>query len=100
MYTYVLIIHIFVAILLILAVLMQSGKGSDLASSLGGGSGDVFGPGGGANIMNKITTVIAISFMVTSLSLATMSTKKQTNSITDRLQNQPAQTEQKKPATK
>lgn len=92
MYTIVLAIHIFISVLLILAVLMQSGKGSSLGSAFGGGSNDVFGPGAPVNIMNKVTTVIAILFMVTSLSLAVLSTQKTTNSV---LNQAPVQTDQK-----
>jgi len=91
MYTIVLAIHLFVCFLLIVAVLMQSGKGSSLGSAFGGGTSDVFGPGTPANIMNKVTTVIAILFMVTSLTLAVLSTQKTTNSVIENFQ-QPAKT--------
>ena len=74
---------------------MQSGKGSSLGSAFGGGSGDVFGPGAPVNIMNKITTVIAILFMVTSLTLAVLSTQKTTDSV---INSVVPQTEQKAPA--
>lgn len=94
MYTIVLAIHIFISVLLILAVLMQSGKGSSLGSAFGGGSSDVFGPGAPVNIMNKVTTVIAILFMVTSLSLAVLSTQKTTNSVVNQA---PAQQQQESP---
>lgn len=97
MYTYVLVLHIFVCCLLILAILIQSGKGSELGAALGGGSGDVFGPGGPANIMNKITTIIAIAFMLTSLSLAVLSTKKTSDSVTNQIQ-QTAPIQQQQPA--
>ncbi len=97
MYTVVLAIHLFVCFLLIIAVLMQSGKGSSLGSAFGGGAGDVFGPGAPVNIMNKVTTVIAILFMVTSLTLAILSTQKTTNSVIDTFQT-PA--EQSAPAEK
>jgi preprotein translocase subunit SecG len=93
MYTYLLVFHIFICVLLILAVLLQSGKGSELSAALGGGSDSVFGPGAPANIMNKITSVIAITFMITSLSLAVLSKDKTVGSITDRIQ-----TEQQAPA--
>jgi preprotein translocase subunit SecG len=87
MYTVILAIHIVICFLLILAVLIQSGKGSSLGSAFGGGAGDVFGPGAPVNIMNKVTTVIAIIFMLTSLTLAVLSTQKTTSSI---MQSNPA----------
>ncbi len=73
MYTIVLSLHVFVSILLIIAVLLQNSKGSDLGAALGGGSGDNFGPKTPASIMNKITTVIAAAFLILSLILAMMS---------------------------
>ena len=82
MYTIVLALHVFVCVLLIVAVLMQSGKGSDIGSALGGGiSRDSFGPGAPANIMNKITTAIAACFLILSLVLALMATNRAPDSI-------------------
>lgn len=73
MYTVILSLHVFVCIILIIAVLLQNSKGSDLGAALGGGSGEMFGPKAPANIMNKITTVIAACFLILSLILAVMS---------------------------
>ncbi len=73
MYNIVLSLHVFVCFLLIIAVLIQGGKGTDLGSALGGGSGEMFGPKAPANVMNKITTVIATCFLTLSLILAIMS---------------------------
>ena len=73
MYTIILALHIFVCFLLIIAVLLQNSKGSDLGAALGGGSGEMFGPKAPANIMNKITTVIAACFLMLSLTLAVLS---------------------------
>lgn len=70
MVTFLIIIHILICIILILAVLLQSGKAADLASAFGGaGSQAVFGPRGAATLLSKITTVCAILFMLTSLGL-------------------------------
>ena len=67
-------LHVTSCILLILIVLLQSGKGAEMGVSLGGGAGQtLFGAGGPATILTKITTVVAILFMVTSLTLAYMS---------------------------
>lgn len=81
MYTIILGLHVFVCFLLIMAVLLQSGKGSDLGSALGGGASEMFGPGAPANVMNKITTVIAVMFLFTSLTLAVLSTKQNSDSV-------------------
>lgn len=64
------ILHVVVCMILIAAVLLQSGKAADLAGAFGGaGSATAFGPRGTASLMAKITTVSAILFMVTSLAL-------------------------------
>ena len=67
-------IHIIVCFVLILAVLLQSGKSADLAGAFGGGgSQSVFGPRGAANILTKATTICAVLFMLTSLGLYILS---------------------------
>jgi len=75
-------VHVTVCILLILIVLLQSGKGAEMGVSLGGGAGQtLFGAGGPATILTKITTAVAIIFMVTSLTLAYMSGKQSDTSV-------------------
>ena len=74
MTTLVVTLHVSVCILLILIVLLQSGKGAEMGVSLGGGAGQtLFGAGGPATILTKITTGVAIIFMITSLTLACLS---------------------------
>ena len=70
------VIHIIVCFVLIIAVLLQSGKAADLAGAFGGGgSQTVFGPRGAATILSRATTISAILFMVTSLALWMLSAK-------------------------
>jgi preprotein translocase subunit SecG len=70
-------VHIFVSLLLIIVVLLQSGKSADLAGAFGGaGSQSTFGPRGAASLLSKITTTLAILFMVTSLLLWILASKK------------------------
>jgi preprotein translocase subunit SecG len=76
MYTVILLLHIVVCIFLIVVVLLQSGKAADLAGAFGGmGSQTAFGPRGSATLLSKATTVSAILFMVTSLTLSIMATR-------------------------
>ena len=75
-------LHVSVCVLLILIVLLQSGKGAEMGVSLGGGAGQtLFGAGGPATILTKITTGVAILFMITSLSLAYMSGHQSDTSV-------------------
>ncbi len=76
MSAFVTIIHVLICFILIVAVLLQSGKAADLAGAFGGvGSQTAFGPRGTATILSKITTISAILFMVTSLGLWMLSFK-------------------------
>ena len=82
MTTLVVSLHVIACIFLILVVLLQSGKGAGMGVVMGGGGGQtLFGAAGPATILTKITTAIAIIFMVTSLSLAYMSGNKGNDSI-------------------
>jgi len=73
------IIHIVVCLFLVIVVLLQSGKAADLAGAFGGmGSQTAFGPRGSATVLSKATTFAAAAFMVTSLSLAIMASRKAT----------------------
>jgi preprotein translocase subunit SecG len=70
LYGLILAIHILVCLLLVIVVLLQSGKSADLAGAFGGmGSQSTFGPRGTASFLSKLTTTLAILFMVTSLTL-------------------------------
>ena len=71
MQTIILSIHIILAISLVVLILVQHGKGADAGAAFGSGaSSTVFGAQGSATFLTKITTVIALSFFLTSLSLA------------------------------
>ena len=65
------IIHVLVSILLILVVLLQPGKSGDLGSVFGGGgsSESVFGASGAVPFLSKVTRVLAVLFLLSSLTL-------------------------------
>ncbi len=89
MYIFLLIFHIFISILLIFAVLIQSGKGSSMANIFGGGGMEtVFGAETPA-ILNKITAFLAIMFVITSVILAITPNKLTTRSILKEELNKP-----------
>jgi preprotein translocase subunit SecG len=75
MTTFVLIIHIMVCFGLIGIVLLQSGKGAELGAAFGGSSQTLFGSRGAATFLNKMTTGVAVVFMVSSLLLAVLTTR-------------------------
>ena len=76
------IIHVVVCLLLVLIVLLQSGKGADLAGAFGGGgSQTAFGARGTATFLSKLTTGAAIIFMVTSFTLSLLTTQDEGRSI-------------------
>jgi preprotein translocase subunit SecG len=76
MYALVMTVHVVVCIFLIIVVLLQSGKAADLAGAFGGmGSQTAFGPRGSATLLSKATTISAVLFMVTSLSLSILATR-------------------------
>ncbi|HOW99008.1 MAG TPA: preprotein translocase subunit SecG [Deltaproteobacteria bacterium] len=75
-------IHILVSIMLIIAVLLQSGKGADMGAVFGGaGSQALFGSAGPADFLNKATRVLVVVFMITSLTLGFSTLKKPSQSI-------------------
>ncbi len=75
MATFVTVIHILTCLLIVIVVLMQSGKGADISATLGGSSNTVFGSSGGANFFTKTTFVLAAIFGITSLSLTIMGSR-------------------------
>ena len=78
MNTLLLVLHIMVCLVLILVVLLQRGKGSDMGAALGGGgSNTVFGGRGAGNFLTKLTTAAAAGFMLTSLSLSYMTSQEE-----------------------
>jgi len=71
--TFVNIVHIFVCLVLMFVVLLQQGKGGGMGSAFGGASAQVFGGSGAGNILTRATAICAGIFMLTSVTLAYMS---------------------------
>lgn len=75
--TVVLIVHTFIAVLIIALVLLQRGKGADAGAAFGSGaSGTVFGARGSASFFSRATAILATAFFATSLALAYMSSQE------------------------
>ena len=83
MLTILTVAHVSVSLFLIIIVLLQHGKGADAGAAFGGGgsSQSLFGSEGPVPLLNKITTASAIFFMVTSVSLAYLSSTSSTGSM-------------------
>jgi preprotein translocase subunit SecG len=85
------IVHVIVCLFLIIVVLLQSGKAADLAGAFGGmGSQTAFGPRGSATLLSKATTISAILFMLTSITLSIVATRNGGGSLPD-LKRRPVQ---------
>jgi len=75
-YLAIVILHVVVSAAIIAIVLLQAGKGADIGSAFGGGGSQaVFGSMGTPTILGKITTTIAVIFILTSFSLAILSSR-------------------------
>lgn len=71
--TFIDIVHIFVCMVLIGVVLLQQGKGGGMGAAFGGATAQVFGGRGAGNILTRVTSIAAAVFMITSVSLAYLS---------------------------
>jgi preprotein translocase subunit SecG len=92
LYYGILVLHVIVCAILVLVVLLQSGRGADLAGAFGGGATQTaFGSRGPASFLSKMTTIAAVVFMITCLALALISTKRESKSILEGKTQQTAQ---------
>jgi preprotein translocase subunit SecG len=80
MFSLVLILHVFVCLLIIFFVLMQSGRGAELGAAFGG-VGQSQSTRSEMSGIGKATTVVAVLFMLTSLVLALLSSEKARESV-------------------
>jgi preprotein translocase subunit SecG len=75
------IIHVIVCFFLIIVVLLQSGKSGDIAAAFGGmGSQTAFGPRGAATALSRATTWSTVIFMITSITLSVMASRRGSSS--------------------
>lgn len=83
MTTLILIVHVIVSMALILIVLLQTGKGAEMGASFGGSNQTVFGSQGATTFLSKVTTAAAVLFMLTSLSLAYLASRRTSSVMKD-----------------
>jgi preprotein translocase subunit SecG len=71
MLTAIAVVHILASIALVLIVLLQTGRGSEIGAAFGSGSSQtLFGSSGSSGFMTKLTTGTVVVFMITSMLLA------------------------------
>ena len=80
MFTALIALHVITAITLVLIVLLQSGKGAELGAAFGGMGQATSGPGQ-STFITKFTTGLAVVFMITSMTLAFLSSDRPDESI-------------------
>jgi len=78
-------IHVIACAFLIVVVLLQTGKGADMGAVFGGGSQTLFGSTGAGNLLTKVTTGLAITFMLTSLIMTGWQSRGVTSGLLDKL---------------
>jgi preprotein translocase subunit SecG len=86
MYTMVVILHVIVCAGLILIVLLQSGKSGGISGLFGGGGSDqLFSAPSGMAFIKKVTVVMAVVFIITSLFLTISTSRREFSSVTSRI---------------
>jgi preprotein translocase subunit SecG len=73
MYTFIIVIHIFASMVLILVILMQAGRGGGVSEIFSGSSTQTIFGTSASNFLMKATAVCAVLFILTSISLAVLS---------------------------
>jgi len=83
LHTFLIILHVLACIAMVLVVLLQTGKGADMGAAFGGSSQTIFGSSGPGTFLGKMTTGIAVVFMLTSLFLAYAAFHKPLSALED-----------------
>lgn len=90
MFAFITILHIVICVILIMVVLLQTGKGAEMGAAFGGATQTVFGSSGPAGFLSKLTTAVAILFMITTLSLCYLTGRLPLPTIMEKKVEQPA----------
>ena len=84
--SFLLVVHVLVAVGICALVLLQHGKGADMGAAFGTGSaGSLFGSAGAANFLSRTTALLAAVFFATSLGLTYFSAPSKSGGVTESL---------------
>lgn len=84
MLTTLIVLHVIICVLLVVTVLLQFGKGAEMGAVMGGGASQaVFSSSSQGNFFTKLTSILAISFMINSIVLTTMKSRSAKKSLFD-----------------
>lgn len=85
MTTFLIALHVIICVLLVVTVLLQFGKGAEMGAIMGSGGASqaVFSSSAKGNFMTKLTTFLAIGFMVNSIVLTTIKSREAKRSLFD-----------------
>lgn len=84
MITFLIVLHVIICVLLVVAVLLQFGKGAEMGAVMGSGASQaVFSSSAKGNFMTKLTSILAIGFMINSIVLTTMKSREAKRSLFD-----------------
>jgi preprotein translocase subunit SecG len=89
-YVALLVLYIFICFFLILVVLVQQGKGADIAGAFGGGGTQTaFGARGANTLLHKLTTGAFIGFIIIAMTLTILEARPNTNSVMQKFAGTP-----------
>ena len=76
LYILIAVLYVLVCLVLVLVILLQQGKGGDIAAAFGGGSSQAaFGARSGATVLSRTTAVCFVLFLVGALALSILAQK-------------------------
>lgn len=82
--TFLIALHVMICVLLVITVLLQFGKGAEMGAVMGGGASQaIFSSSAKGNFMTKLTTILAIGFMINSIVLTTVKSREAKRSLFD-----------------
>ncbi len=90
-YVALLVLYIFICVFLVLVVLVQQGRGADIAGAFGGGGTQTaFGARGANTLLHKLTTGAFIGFILIAMTLTILEARPNSSSVMQKFAGKPA----------